>query len=434
MRFKKYILLSLVLCGLAACSDDNTIEIPEAPVLEKAQLALAIKSEKGTMTKAENEPTSPTDADVNTLTVGVFGTGWSVVYTVSSDGITTTSDEVTTQEIGPKEVYAGRADVIVVANASQTVQAELSNAGTKDDFLSTVIKLEEENLTKGLTMSSEVLTVDIVADKINYIGYNEQNEPGETVVNAGLDNEGVEIYDEGPVKLVRNVASIALATVTPKEGDNYKSTGFVLKEVFIASAKGVSSVASSSYWGSIEKTFGFTDGGFGYDDYKVGQIFATTPVNIDEGSYKKGTQTELASLLKKDEDASSATGHEFYVYENVKGEVKSGETGLNAAYANHTLLIVKGDYTYLPKGLADTEANYVTKADCYYAVPVGEEVQIDGKTEKGFYVQRNYKYAISLTIIGPGSEVPYDPMITTNVSASVKVEKWNVKNIHEEVE
>ena len=43
MRFKKYILLSLVLCGFAACSDDNEIEIPKAPVLEKAQLALAIK-------------------------------------------------------------------------------------------------------------------------------------------------------------------------------------------------------------------------------------------------------------------------------------------------------------------------------------------------------------------------------------------------------
>ena len=46
MRFKRYILLSLVLCGLVACSDDNTIEIPEAPVLEKAQLALAIRARR----------------------------------------------------------------------------------------------------------------------------------------------------------------------------------------------------------------------------------------------------------------------------------------------------------------------------------------------------------------------------------------------------
>ena len=171
MRFKRYILLSLVLCGLVACSDDNTIEIPEAPVLEKAQLALAIKSEKGAMTKAGEEAT-PTDADVNTLTVGGFGTGWSMVYTVSGEDITTsTSTDVTTQEIGPKEVYAGAAEVVVVANASANVQAALANAGTKDAFLATVIKLEEETLKKGLTMSSEVLTVTLVANTTNCIGY-----------------------------------------------------------------------------------------------------------------------------------------------------------------------------------------------------------------------------------------------------------------------
>ena len=69
MRFKRYILLSLVLCGLVACSDDNTIEIPEAPVLEKAQ-SPKDREQKGAMTKAAEEAT-PTDADVNTLTVGV---------------------------------------------------------------------------------------------------------------------------------------------------------------------------------------------------------------------------------------------------------------------------------------------------------------------------------------------------------------------------
>ncbi len=51
------------------------------------------------------------------------------------------------------------------------------------------------------------------------------------------------------------------------------------------------------------------------------------------------------------------------------------------AYANHTLLVVKGDYTYLPNGLADNETNYVKKENCYYAIPVGAEVTIEGKTE-----------------------------------------------------
>ncbi|WP_455636365.1 fimbrial protein [Parabacteroides sp.] len=429
MRFKKYILLSLVLCGFAACSDDNTIEIPEAPVLEKAQLALAIKSEKGAMTKAEGE-TAPTDADVNTLTVGVFGTGWNLVYTVSGTGITTsTGNGVTTQEIGPKEVYAGAAEVIVVANASANVQAELVNAGTKDAFLATVIKLEEETLEKGLTMSSEVLTVTLVANTTNYIGYGTAQ--GDITVEG---KAGKEVYGEGPVKLVRDVASIALASVEIGNPDNanYRSESFDLKEVFIASAKGVSSVASAGHWGSIEKTFNFTDSGFGYSAYRVGQLF---DANINEGSYKKGDQAVLEGLLKANEESSSAEGHEFYVYENKLGEIaKADEASANRAYANHTLLIVKGDYTYLPNGLADDETNYVKKENCYYAIPVGAEVTIDGKKEEGFYVRRNYKYAISLTIIGPGSEIPYDPMVSTNVSASVKVKSWDVKTIHEEVE
>ena len=420
MRFKKYILLSLVLCGFAACSDDNEIEIPKAPVLEKAQLALAIKSEEGAVTKARE--TTPTDADVNTLTVGVFGVdGWSVIYTKDA---TLNSEE--TKDVGPQDVYAGKAQVVVVANAVPAIQAELAKAKDITNFLETTINLAGETLTNGLTMSSGVLDVTLVANTINYIGYADKT--GEITVN---EKTGQEVHGRGPVPLVRNVASIALAQVTYSNPDtaNYISKDFALKEVFIASAKGVSNVASTSYWGGIEKTFDFTESGFGYSNYIVGKEFSKSP-NIDEGSYKKGTQT------KRDELAITGnTAHEFYVYENKLGEIaKADEVSANRAYANHTLLIVKGDYTYLPNGLADTETNYVKKENCYYAIPVGADVMIGEEKKIGFYVQRNYKYAISLTIIGPGSEIPYDPMVSTNVSASVKVEPWNVKTIHEEVE
>ena len=338
---------------------------------------------------------------------------------------------MTSQEIGPKEVYAGAAEVVVVANASANVQAALANAGTKDAFLATVIKLEEETLKKGLTMSSEVLTVTLVANTTNYIGYS--TKPGDITVGG---QAGKEVYGAGPVKLVRDVASIALKEfkVDNLENANYISKGFVLKEVFIASAKGVSNVASASNWGGIEKTFDFTNTGFGYSNYMVGKEFSGSP-NIDEGSYKKGTQTKRDELAKAHTKDNTALNHEFYVYENKLGEIaEADKASANRDYANHTLLIVKGDYTYLPNGLADTETNYVKKENCYYAIPVGAEVTIDGKKEESFYVRRNYKYAITLTIIGPGSEIPYDPMISTNVSASVKVEPWNVKTIHEEVE
>ena len=420
MRFKKYILLSLVLCGFAACSDDNEIEIPKAPVLEKAQLALAIKSEEGAVTKAGE--TTPTDADVNTLTVGVFGVdGWSVIYTKdaspNSDG---------TKDVGPQEVYAGEAHVVVVANAAPVIQTELAKAKDITDFIETTINLSDETLTKGLTMSSKVFTVTLIANTINYIGY-AKNIGDIITIN---ETSGKEICGGGPVPLVRNVASIALKKVETSnpENANYKSVSFLLKEVFIASAKGVSSVASKEEWGAIEKIIDFTDPALGYLKYMVGREFSE---NIDEGSYKKGAQALKEMLVQENTTSDEALNHEFYVYENTKGEVKSGESNVNEAYANHTLLIVKGDYTYLPQGAKES----ITKENCYYAIPVGEEVTIDGTEKRSkFYVQRNYKYEISLTIIGPGSEIPYDPMISTNVSASVKVEPWNVKTIHEEVE
>lgn len=425
MRFKKYILLSLVLCGFAACSDDNEIEIPKAPVLEKAQLALAIKSEEGAVTKTGE--TTSTDADVNTLTVGVFGVdGWSVIYTKDA-----TPNPDGTKDVGPQDVYAGKAQVVVVANAASAIQAELAKAKDITDFLETTINLADETLKNGLTMSSGVLDVTLVANTINYIGYADKT--GEITVNGKI---GQEVHGKGSVPLVRNVASIALKEFEVGNPDtaNYISKDFVLKEVFIASAKGVSNVASTSYWGEIEKKFDFTSNGFGYSNYMVGKEFSKSP-NIDEGSYKKGTQTKKDELAKAHTTDNTALNHEFYVYENKLGEIaEADKASANRDYANHTLLIVKGDYTYLPNGLADTETNYVKKENCYYAIPVGADVMIGEEKKIGFYVQRNYKYAITLTIIGPGSEIPYDPMVSANVSASVKVEPWNVKTIHEEVE
>lgn len=430
MRFKKYILLSLVLCGFAACSDDNEIEIPKAPVLEKAQLALAIKSEEGAVTKTGE--TTSTDADVNTLTVGVFGVdGWSVIYTKDA-----TPNPDGTKDVGPQDVYAGKAQVVVVANAASAIQAELAKAKDITDFLETTINLADETLTEGLTMSSGVLDVTLVANTINYIGY--ADEKSEITVNG---KTGQEVHGGGPVPLVRNVASIALARVTHSNPDtaNYISKNFVLKEVFIASAKGLSKAAAANTtadtWSRIEvNPFEVNLSGSvkGYDAYQVGQQFDAN----NTGAYKAGAQTTNSKLLLAvtDNDPKTVYNKEFYVYENIDGQVLLGETGLDEAYANHTLLIVKGDYTYLPKGLVDNESNYVKKEDCYYAIPVGEKVTIDSKEIEGFYVQRNYKYAITLTIIGPGSEIPYDPMISANVSASVKVEPWNVKTIHEEVE
>ncbi len=83
-------------------------------------------------------------------------------------------------------------------------------------------------------------------------------------------------------------------------------------------------------------------------------------------------------LVQENTTSDEALNHEFYVYENTKGEVKSGESNVNEAYANHTLLIVKVIIPISRK----VQKESITKENCYYAIPVGEEVTIDG-TEKG---------------------------------------------------
>ena len=74
----------------------------------------------------------------------------------------------------------------------------------------------------------------------------------------------------------------------------------------------------------------FGDTHFGYLDYKVGLLFLTSPNNIDERFLqKKDSRRNMNALAKKHVENDPALNHEFYVYENTKGEVKSGESNVN---------------------------------------------------------------------------------------------------------
>lgn len=440
MNFKNYFLIGLLLCGVSACSSDDPAG-PEEAVLQKAKFAVSVKNDQATTQRTKAEISA--DKTVNSLTVGIFGDSWSLVYTQTP----TLSEDGQLSQIGPQEVYAGTVQIVVVANASTEVETALKKATSIGEFLATSITLGDEYLDKGLTMSSQVFNpITIVADQNNYFGY-EQNKGEITEDDAVV---GVEIKGGGAVELIRDVASVSLKSVTLSKGENYASKSFTLKEVFVASAKSLSSIASTARWGEIEKSFSIeneTD----YQKYWVGQNFTGDQVSMDEGSYKSGIQTAKDILLKRPLDTENATlnldgnwsadavgttvpspvGHQFYVYENAKGERLA--TDAVTGKGNYTLLVVKGDYTYTAKG-----GEEITDADRYYTVivndPTMENTKYDDTVGKHSYVKRNCKYEINLTILGPGSELPYDPMISTNLSTSVKVEPWNVKNIHEDVE
>ena len=423
MNFKNYFLLGLLLCGISACSSDDSAG-PEEPVLQKAKFAVSVKNDQvAKRTKAGN---TDYDKTVNKLTVGIFGDSWSTIYTQTP----TTSVDGQFSQIGPQEVYAGDVQVVVVANASTKVEAALKSAKTMEEFIATPITLSDEYSENGLTMSSQVFDdIKIIADKTNYFGYAESK--GDLPSVDG-QTDGVEIKGDGAVKLVRNVASVSLKSINLSSEGNYNSKSFLLKEVFVANVKGLSQAASREEWGKIETPFTITADN-DYLKYWVGEMFEGT---MDMGTYKYGTQTESENLKKEETENCLLTDswniipasidYTFYVYDNVNGETNS--TG-----KNYTLFVVRGDYTYTSKGGGD-----ITDKDRFYAVIVNNPADMNASNYEGVgkhnYVKRNCKYEINLTILGPGSEVPYDPMISTNLSTAVKVEPWNVKNVHEEVE
>ena len=75
--------------------------------------------------------------------------------------------------------------------------------------------------------------------------------------------------------------------------------------------------------------------------------------------------------------------------------------------------------------------------DRYYAVTInkeGESVDLSGRAPEYLYVKRNNVYNVILTIMGPGSDTPYDIQNTAHMSALVKVKDWDVVNQDEEVD
>ena len=84
MNFKNYFLLGLLLCGISACSSDDSAG-PEEPVLQKAKFAVSVKNDQvAKRTKAGN---TDYDKTVNKLTVGIFGDSWSYDLYTNTDNI-----------------------------------------------------------------------------------------------------------------------------------------------------------------------------------------------------------------------------------------------------------------------------------------------------------------------------------------------------------
>lgn len=418
MKLKNYFLVTLAIYSLVSCSNDNEFINGE---IESSNATLSLAVQDNRTTKSEIKNTEKADF-IKSLTIAVFNVDAYKSKAVNEliickDTILQKGNTESITEITNIPIRTGNIKVVLFANVSKET---FKGKSMLDEFLSTQLSLKNEQ-NGSLSMSSGVKTYTLTTG-INEIGYNATTE-------------------DKPIALYRNVARVQLGTLKLIPKDEYSgNASFVPDSIFIANAKGTTRTASESEWGAVENITNpiYYCGAYPsltgalknteatlwenlYYDLKTPPSQEDLVPNIDEKDTEISnsvncTLTQGSSSVSK--GSTLPLGRFFYVYENMQ------ET------TNHTLLIIRGTYTYESKpGVTITQANR------FYTVTINKqgESSFDETATSHNYVKRNYFYNVSLTIKGPGSETPYDPQASANVNAQIQVSNWNVINMDEEI-
>lgn len=465
MKLKSCFLIMLMVCAFFSCSDnDEPVNLTITPVVPDATLSMAVQTDGRVKTKggfiADGAAVGNItwDFQVKNLTLVVFNNGGGAysdanVPVGSVAAVVTqnySGDQITdAPKIEQADLASGSAFLLLLANLPTdkinelTISSNSVNPAERKsikEVLQMTTDLSIESSSNGLSMSSALIPVTIVPG-INYVGFGTLN----SKINAGLANEGTEIYGSTP-ELVRRVAAINLeGIILPENPDakksEYKSVSFKLDSVFVANVK---STAGLGTWGTevstIEQAPVFENG---VSNYLAPVDFANLTGSLKTGK-ATGDNTMLRDLTPSQTiSATSGEGETgttlawknlnnavvppCYVYPNQEGQTEvSGKK-------NYTLLVLKGDYTYSINNEEKTEY------DRYYAVIVndtslGGTVDSDDDNKENVHIERNTKYTITLQILGSGSATPFDPPAFAHVAAQVKVADWNVIEIDQPVD
>lgn len=445
MKFQNYILI-LAGCLLAACSnDDDPVKTIEAE--PDATLSLIVDNGEDASlraTKADNIPDfGNLDKEINTLTLAVFNQG---AYEDKEIGVLVackTSGGADCKVEG-LEVHSGLVDVVVLGNLPKSVKLEVDKTMLSDvigEGLSA--NLEEE--TDQLTMGSAVHRVILQSEKVNCMGYSDQDIEKEN--SKQTSNKYVSVFQSqgsSPrIKMYRNVARIQLNSIKFQPLPEYANGAeLTINNLFVANVKSKTRLTAADEWGDVEWTTPSIDseaekfwycGKFAEAEgvLKEGKATEYNLLSVDLLPYDKplesGKENVDKIVILEKNGSCNATGREggvigktFYVYEN-KGE-----------QTNHTLLVLSGTYKYIPEGQIERK-----KLEVYYAVTVNKpgEGKLEGGTgELTPYIKRNFNYSVNVIIKAPGSKDSYNPEVSANLSTSVEVLPWNVVVIDEEVE
>lgn len=447
MKLKVYLLTVLTACFLFSCSNSDTPDNPTPPVVVEKDAFLSMSINKiGLSTKAFTEDA---DGGIHSLAVAVFDNGaYKSNANFANNGhplkefkVVAINEIADLLEVTDIPVAGGKIKVLVFANLSQ---ADFVNAGlisivggkvdvgtaTLKHFLDFQTDLEREQPNQ-LTMSSEVLTMQTIAQVKNCLGYTDKV----TEIKGGVSINTSAGVSENGVKLFRLASRVQLKGLKigaeARVGDLKMGTAkaFHLDSVFIMNAKQFSRLASSQAWGMVESSTNKWYNG-AYEEklgaYKEHVAADGKRMDMLCQSYRIPFEIGTPNYI------TSPFEHFFYVYEN--GLKQQGWTPVvTQDYRDFTLLVIQGDYTYLPLGKEDVEENYITYNNRFYAVPVNKGTNKYHEVAVHEYVKRNVKYAINATINGPGSDNPVDPQSWLTINAVVEVMDWNVIIIDDEV-
>lgn len=454
MKLKSCFLITLMVCAFFSCSDnDDPVNLTITPVVPDATLSLAVRTNDRVETKGgfidDDANLKPTwDFQVKTLTAVIFNNGAYEEANIPTGGIaaifTQNYADPTDKPIIEGEVKSGNIQLLLIANLQSDVLSTLTSSVNDPiaasrlkvkDVLELTTDLNMEGIDKGLTMSSDIESLEIVPG-INFIGFGTKKD----IITVEGIGTGTEIYGPTPIDLVRTVAAINLVgvqlpeTPDPKKPE-YKNVSFTLDSVFVANVKSTAGIGTGAGVESIEQSALKNE--VLIPDYYLAPVkYANQTGKLKTGK-AKGDDSMLRILSKPEEITVNSGTTDLnwknttavapcYVYPN-----QAGETGV-ATSKNYTLLVLRGTYKYSIFGKEETEPNR------YFTVIVNDDSlggTITGETGKtNVHIQRNTKYNVTVQILGSGSDKAFDPAAFAHVSAQVKVADWNVIEIIEEVD
>ncbi|WP_455639965.1 hypothetical protein [Parabacteroides sp.] len=451
----RFILSAFAALLLVSCSSDDSVPTP-VPVPETLDTYLSFAASNGKiLTKGEITDPDKATKEISTITVAAFrgeptalanqaaneaGTAGlaaekkgALLYMQTfkvKDAATSTPgnivaeavrDEKGNVEITGIKLKGGNVDFLIMANLPQE-PSSIKNRADLENWAYGDLSQEGLNYTgQTCSMSSEWISVSLTPSKDNEVLFIHYGGSNKYEANA-KENDANDL-----IPLTRNVSAICFSDIVFNPAPSWggtKEAVLTLKRMFVTNVVSKTSlIAPSTFLNDWSFYCGGTEEEAGIDDEALKTVKNTANKLFSYTGFENYTLKKNEHYNKNSE--RSAVGNKFFmVYEN-STSTKRGETKSGLGEGEQTLLTLVADYKY-----TDSNGKEQTIEDCYYTVVVNDP---NGDFDKGSQsggikklIERNYVYYIALTVQGPGSKKPFDPLYSANATAVISASQWGL--------